>query len=201
MIVSISFGTHGGIVLAFLIILAFTVIGIALVRRKLNLSRFILAFVLAAAMIVWFVLSIGEYIRIGEMRFYRFFSYIPFGTIFVGDFRDLGWESFDEFMNGHLAAQLWRAAIPLGFAVIWGALAPTVLNAKKLSRLLRITAAVVIPIEALVMLAVMFGAANLKAFYDTSSFILLIVGTILGYFIQKGISKLYAKRRAQNDNG
>ena len=78
-------------------------------------------------MIVWFVLSIGEYIRIGEMRFNRFFSYIPFGTIFVGDFRDLGWESFDEFMNGHLAAQLWRAAIPLGFAVIWGALAPMVL--------------------------------------------------------------------------
>lgn len=59
MIISISFGTHGGIVLAFLMVLAFTVIDITLVRRKLNLTRFILAFVLAAAITLGFAVIWG----------------------------------------------------------------------------------------------------------------------------------------------
>lgn len=201
MIVSISYSTHSGIVPAILIIIAFTVIGAAAVRRKLNLKRFILAFVLAAAMIVWFALSIGEYITIGEPRFGGLLSYVPFGTIFGVDFKEWGFCSFSEFMQAYLANQLLRAAVSFGFAVIWGALAPTVLNAKKLPRLLRITAAVIIPIEALVMLAWMFKVTDNTCYYDTGSFILLIAGTILGYFIQKGISKLFAKRSGQNDNG
>ena len=60
MIISISFGTHDGIVLAFLIVLAFTVIGITLVRRKLNLTRFILAFVLAGGDSAWICGDLGS---------------------------------------------------------------------------------------------------------------------------------------------
>lgn len=76
-----------------------------------------------------------------------------------------------------------------------------VFKAKSLKRFLIITAKVVLPLEVIVMLAYMFGVANLTEFYDTGSFVMLILGSILGYFIQKGISDMYNGGRAENDNG
>lgn len=195
----VNYSTHGGIVLAVLVVIAFTVIGIALVRRKLDLKQFVFSILLAAAMICWFVSSIGEYVRTGiKLRFYNLFSYIPFGTLIFGD---LGYDSFEEFMRLYLANQIRRITVSFGFAVIWGSLAPTIFKAESLKRLLIYTAGVVLPLEVTIMLAYMFGVANLTEFYDTGSYVMLTAGSIFGYFIQKGISDIRNERRIENDNG
>lgn len=195
----VSYSTHGGIVLAVLVVIAFTIIGIALVRRRLNIKELMLSFLLAAAMIFWFVLSIGEYVRtVIDLKFYSLYSYMPFGTVFVGE---LGIENFTELMRSYLANQLRRLTVSFGFAVVWGLLAPTVCRVKRLKQFLLITAVTVLPLEVMVMLAYMFGVAELTEYYDTGSFVLLIVGAILGYFIQKGISDMRNERRIENDKG
>ena len=53
----------------------------------------------------------------------------------------------------------------------------------------------------IIMLAYMFGVAIPTEYYDTGSIVMLMVGSILGYFIQKGISDLCKGRRTENDNG
>lgn len=72
-------------------------------------------------------------------------------------------------------------------------LAPTVFKIKSFRQFLIPTISIILPLEFIILLGFLFGFAAPVDFYDTGSYILLAAGTVLGYNIQKGFSKLLEK--------
>lgn len=187
--------TRDGIGLAILILIPAIVIIVSVIRRMLNFKQFICAVLLASATIYWFVMTFGPWIDT-QMRTVTFQGkIIPFGTLFVS-YKDFGFNNEEIFITNYLIPQFKRLAIVFCYAVIWGVLAPTVFKIKSFRQFLIPTISIVLPLEFIILFGFLFGFAAPVDFYDTGSYILLAAGTVLGYNIQKGISKFLEKRCA-----
>lgn len=189
----VMMSTHHGMGLTILILIPMIVIVVSTIRRMLNVKQFICAVLLAAATIYWFVMTFGPWIDT-EIRIVHFQGkIIPFGTLFVS-YKDFGFDDEGIFITNYLIPQFKRLTIIFCYALIWGVLAPTVFKIKSFKQFLIPTISIILPLELIILLGFLFGFAAPVDFYDTGCYILLALGTALGYNIQKGISKLHEER-------
>lgn len=181
--------TECGIFLAGLVFIAILLIVIPVVKRKRTIKQIPCMILLAAAMIFWFVKSIGSHVVFGSNPMICIDNFVPFGTVFVPQAFVEQFPSREEYVNYYLSSQLIRFAIDFAFGILWGILAPMVFKTGGFKRYIFLTAIVVVPIEILINVFFLLGISY-EGVYDTGEYILLMVGTILGWLIGSGISKI-----------
>lgn len=184
----VMFDTECGIFLASLVFIAILLIVIPVVRRKRTIKQLPCMILLAAAMIFWFVKSIGPHVVFGSQPMICINNFVPFGTIFVSQDFVEQFPSRKEYVTYYLSPQLIRLAIDFAFGILWGVLAPIVFKIENLKRYIFLTAIIVIPVEILINAFFVLGISY-EEVYDMGEYILLLVGTMLGWFIGNGISK------------
>lgn len=185
----VMFDTECGIFLAGLVFIAILLIVIPVVRRKRTVKQLPCMILLAAAMIFWFVKSIGPHVVFGSQPMICINNFVPFGTVFMPQDFVEQFPSRDEYVTFYLSPQLIRLAIDFAFGILWGIFAPMVFKIESLKRYIFLTAIIVIPTEILVNVFFLFGISY-EGFYDMGEYIMLIVGTILGRLIGNGISEI-----------
>lgn len=185
----IMLDTESGVFLAGLVFIAILLIVIPVVRRKRTVKQLPCMILLAAAMIFWFIKSIGSHVVFGSQSIICINNFIPFGSIFVSQDFVEQFPSRKEYVTYYLSPQLIRLAIDFAFGIIWGILAPMVFKIENLKRYIFLTAIIVIPVEILINVFFVLGISY-EEVYDMGEYILLLVGTMLGWFIGSGISKI-----------
>lgn len=185
----VMFDTECGIFLAGLVFIAILLIVIPVVRRKRTVKQLPCMILLAAVMIFWFVKSIGSRVVFGSQPMICINNFVPFGTVFMPQDFVEQFQSNEEYVTYYLSPQLIRLAIDFAFGILWGIFAPIVFKVENLKRYIFLTAIIVIPAEILINVFFLFGISY-EGFYDMGEYILLIVGTILGWLIGNGISKI-----------
>lgn len=186
----VMFDTECGIFLAGLVFIAIILIVVPVVRRKRTIKQLPCMILLAAAMIFWFVKSIGSHVVFGSQPMVCIDNFIPFSTVFVPQDFVEQFPSMKEYVIYYLSPQLIRLAIDFAFGVIWGVLAPMVFKIGNFKRYIFITAIIVVPVEILINVFFVLGISY-EEVYDMGEYILLIVGTMLGWLIGSGIAKMY----------
>lgn len=186
----VMFDTEGGIFLAGLVFIAIILIMIPVVKRKRTIKQLPCMILLAAAMIFWFVKSIGSHVVFGSQPMVCIDNFAPFSTIFVPQDFVEQFPSRKEYVAYYLSPQLIRLAIDFAFGILWGVLAPMVFKIGNLKRYIFLTAIIVIPVEILINVFFVLGISY-EEVYDMGEYILLMVGTMLGWLIGSGISKIY----------
>lgn len=195
----VMFETGRGIFLAVLVLIAVVVIAVPLIRRKMKPGQFFCAVILSAAMIFWFVRSLGEYVVFGGAPSVCMDNFIPFGTVFVSDDFIAMFASGEEFSDVYLMPQVTRLLRELALGLVWGALAPAAFNTKTVKGFVGVTLLVVLPLELLINVFFLLGAAY-DGHYDMGSYIMLATGCAAGRLIYGGITALFKGRSKTRDN-
>ncbi len=192
--------TGRGVFLAVLVLIAAVIIAVPLIRRKMKPGQLLCAVILSAAMIFWFVRSLGEYVVFGGAPSISMDNFIPFGTVFVSDDFIAMFASGEEFSDVYLMPQVTRLLRDLAMGLVWGALAPAALNAKTIKGFMCAALFVLIPLELAVNVLFLLGSAY-NGHYDMGSYIMLAAGCAAGRLIYGGIAALFKGRSKTRDNG
>lgn len=195
----VIFDTERGIFLTGLVFIAILLIVIPIVKRKMTVKQLPFMILLAAAMIFWFVKSIGSHVVFGSQPMICIDNFIPFKTVFVPQTFVDQFPSRQEYVTYYLSPQCIRLAADFAFGILWGILVPIVFKTKDIKKYMFLTAVIVFPAEILINVFFLLGISY-EGVYDTGEYILLVVGTILGWLIGSRISKNSKNKGDSNDN-
>ncbi len=196
----IMFETGRGVFLAVLVLIAVVAVAVPLIKRKMKPGQLLCAVILSAAIIYWFIRSLGEYVVFAGAPSICMDNFIPFGTVFVSDDFIAMFASGEEFSAVYLVPQLTRLLRDLAFGLVWGALAPIAFDAKTIKGFVCATLLVVLTLELLVNIFFLLGIAY-DGHYDMGSYIMSAIGCAAGRLIYGGITALFKGRGKTHDNG
>lgn len=155
---------------------------ITVLKTRLTIKKFITYFVMLVALGAFVCININQlFIGMAPSPVYHIFSLIPFGNFIFTGVYDL-----DSRMSFQIQFYTFYAQSFL-ISLIWGVGIPYISKHHGLLRTAILEISILFPINIILMLCCYFGYSQGSVF-DTGSYILVILGAVLGWNIHDAIS-------------